>query len=218
MNADKKRSPILDPLARVSEVIFGLLMALSFTGSLSVATAGREDVRTMMYAAIGCNLAWGLVDAVMYVVTTLSARARNITLMTKVREATDPGEAHAYIADAMPGRLGDALGSAGLDELRQRIVALVDPPTRPYITKDDLLAAVGVFFLVVGITFPVVVPFIVIHDAQPALRVSNAIALIILYISGTYLARYVGFVRWRAGLVVSSLGAVLVLAIVALGG
>ena len=52
-----RRKRVLDPIERVSEVVFGVLMALSFTGALSVATAGREEVRTMMLTALGCNLA-----------------------------------------------------------------------------------------------------------------------------------------------------------------
>lgn len=40
-------------------------MVLTFTGTLSAATAGREDVRIMLLAAIGCNAAWGIVDGVM---------------------------------------------------------------------------------------------------------------------------------------------------------
>lgn len=60
----------------MSEVVFGVLMALSFTGALSVATAGREEVRTMMLTALGCNLAWGLTDAVMYLVGTVVERSR----------------------------------------------------------------------------------------------------------------------------------------------
>ena len=54
---NEKRERVLDPVHRVSEVIFGLLMALSFTGALSVATAGREEIRTVMFTALGCNLA-----------------------------------------------------------------------------------------------------------------------------------------------------------------
>jgi hypothetical protein len=65
----QKRTRVLDPIERVSEIIFGLIMALSFTGSVSAATAGREEIRTMMFAALGCNLAWGLVDGVMYLVS-----------------------------------------------------------------------------------------------------------------------------------------------------
>ena len=50
---------VLDPIDRVSEVLFGLIMVLTFTGSLSVAEAGRDDVRAMLIGALGCNLAWG---------------------------------------------------------------------------------------------------------------------------------------------------------------
>ncbi len=53
------REPVLNPVDRVSEMLFGLFMALSFTGAVSVADSGREDLRTMFIAALGCNLAWG---------------------------------------------------------------------------------------------------------------------------------------------------------------
>ena len=49
---------LLDPIDRNSEILFGLFMVLTFTGTLSVATAVRQDVRTMLIAAIGCNAAW----------------------------------------------------------------------------------------------------------------------------------------------------------------
>jgi hypothetical protein len=48
---------VLDPLERFSEIVFGLIMVLSFTCALSVAEAGREGVRAMFIGAIGCNLA-----------------------------------------------------------------------------------------------------------------------------------------------------------------
>jgi hypothetical protein len=49
----------LEPDERIAEVLFGLIMVLTFTGSLSVAEAGRDDVRTMLIGAPGCNLALG---------------------------------------------------------------------------------------------------------------------------------------------------------------
>ena len=57
---------VLDPYDRVSEVLFGLIMVLTFTGSLSIAEAGRDDVRTMLIGALGCNLVWGIIDGVFY--------------------------------------------------------------------------------------------------------------------------------------------------------
>jgi hypothetical protein len=56
---------LLDPTERLSEVLFGLIMVLTFTCSFSVATAGRADVKNMLIAALGCNLAWGIIDAVL---------------------------------------------------------------------------------------------------------------------------------------------------------
>ena len=66
----------LDPIDRLSEVLFGLIMVLTFTGSLSVVGAGREDVRTMLVGALGCNLAWGLIDAVFYLMGCLAEKER----------------------------------------------------------------------------------------------------------------------------------------------
>ena len=67
---------VLDPIDRVSEVLFGLIMVLTFTGSLSVADAGRDDVRTMLIGALGCNVAWGIIDAMLYLMGCLAERGR----------------------------------------------------------------------------------------------------------------------------------------------
>lgn len=53
----RSRGGLLDPIDRNAEILFGLFMVLTFTGTLSVASAGREEVRTMLLAAIGCNTA-----------------------------------------------------------------------------------------------------------------------------------------------------------------
>jgi VIT1/CCC1 family predicted Fe2+/Mn2+ transporter len=74
---ERERQRLLDPVDRISEILFGLIMAVTIVGSLSIATAGRNDVRTVLWGALGCNLAWGLVDAVMYLVRTATERTRN---------------------------------------------------------------------------------------------------------------------------------------------
>src|SRR6187431_2486015 len=72
---------VLSPVDRVSEMLFGLLMALTFTGAVSVAESGNAEIRTMFIAALGCNLAWGLVDAVMHLIRTVTERGRLISLV-----------------------------------------------------------------------------------------------------------------------------------------
>jgi hypothetical protein len=81
------RARLLDPVDRLSEILFGLIMAVTIVGSLSIATAGRNEVRAVMMAALGCNLAWGLVDAVMYLVRALTERNRNWVLAGRIAAA-----------------------------------------------------------------------------------------------------------------------------------
>ena len=217
-NADnEKPARVLDPIDRVSEVIFGLLMALTFTGSLSVATAGREDVRTMMITALGCNLAWGLADAVMYLVRTVTERTRNRTLLAQLRTA-DAAAGQQLVADALPGHLADAAGPELLEGMRRRLVELPPVPARSRLGARDFKGALGVFLLVVLATFPVVIPFLVFRETALALRVSNALSLAMLFIAGWALARHAGGSPWRGGLAMAVTGAVLIGAIIALGG
>src|SRR5215467_16297568 len=113
---------VLDPVDRVSEAMFGLLMAMTFVGSLSVATAGREEVRTMMITALGCNLAWGLADAVMYLVRTVTDRTRNRTLLARLRGGADAATGQALVAGALLPAIAAMAGSAELEGLRRRLV------------------------------------------------------------------------------------------------
>ncbi|MCI0506697.1 MAG: VIT1/CCC1 transporter family protein [Gammaproteobacteria bacterium] len=214
----EKRAPVLDPVERVSEIIFGLIMALSFTGTVSAATAGSEEIRTVMFAALGCNLAWGLVDGVMYLVSLMTERTRNITLLRRVRGAAAAPEAHAIIADAMPGRLGGIVSEKALEEIRLRITALPEPPARGRLGRDDFAGALGVFLIVVLSTFPVVLPFMLFAEVPLAMRVSNAVALVTLFACGFALGRYAGGIPWRSGFAMAAIGVVLVIATIALGG
>jgi hypothetical protein len=66
---------VLEPGERISEILFGLIMALTVTGTTSVVTADRFQIRTMLIAALGCNVAWGIIDAGMYLMARQSSEA-----------------------------------------------------------------------------------------------------------------------------------------------
>jgi VIT1/CCC1 family predicted Fe2+/Mn2+ transporter len=214
----QKRAPVLDPIDRVSEIIFGLIMALTITGSVSAATAGRDEIRTMMFSALGCNLAWGLVDAVMYLVGTLTERTRNLSLLHRVRSAATPRDAQAILADALAMRTSIALSADALEDMWKRFVALPEPPVRGHLKRDDYISALGVLLLVVLSTFPVVVPFMLIPETMLAMRVSNAVALVTLFVAGYILGHHVGGVPWRFGFGMAAIGMFLVAVTMALGG
>jgi len=212
------RERLLDPVERISEILFGLIMAVTVIGSLSIASGGQDKVREVLVGAIGCNLAWGLVDGVMYLVALMTERTRNFTLLRRVRSAATPHEAHAIIADVMPGRLGSVITAEVLEDIRQRLAALPEPPARGRLGRDDFVGALGVFLIVVLSTFPVVVPFMLFSEVTLAMRVSNAIALVTLFACGFTLGRYAGGIPWRSGFAMAAIGAVLVAATIALGG
>jgi hypothetical protein len=210
------RSNALDPIDRVSEIVFGVLMALTFTGTLSVATAGREEVRTMMLTALGCNLAWGLTDAVMSLVRAFTERRRNASLLQQLHAARDEREAHGLLLDSLPPLIAANMPADALQALHRRLMATPIPVASLH--SRDFGAALRIFGLVVLATFPVVVPFIFIAHAPTALRVSNLLALASLFISGAALGHYTSERPWLYGLAMMGIGVALVLIIIALGG
>lgn len=217
MADEKKRQRILDPTERFSEVLFGLIMVLTFTGSLSVATGGREEVRTMLISAIGCNLAWGIVDAGFYLMAIMGLRGQGLLTLKRLRKAGSE-EAHGMIRDALPPIVASAVCPEDLETMRQRLAALPDLPARPRLSRDDFLGAVAVFLFVFLSTFPVVIPFIFIRQPMLALRVSNAVALVMLFFCGYGLARFSGFRPWRTGFLMVGIGLVFVGLCISLGG
>lgn len=209
---------VLDPIDRVSEVLFGLIMVLTFTGSLSVAEAGREDVREMLIGALGCNIAWGIIDAMLYLMGVLAEKGRGLITLLAVRKATDPREAQRHIAEALPPVVASILEPAELESIRQRLARLPEPPAGARLAKDDWLGAIGVFVLVFLSTFPVAIPFIFMQEAGPALRLSNAIAIVMLFMLGWAFGRMTGRHPWLVGIAMVAIGAMLVGMTMALGG
>lgn len=218
MNLRLARNRVLDPLERFSEIVFGLIMVLSFTCALSVAEAGREDVREMFIGAIGCNLAWGIIDAAFYLIACLSEAGRNATLLRNVQRCDDAATAQRTIAEVLPEKVAEALEAADFERIHAHLRGEAAPPARPRFTAENWRGALGVFLLVFLSTFPVVVPFIFMHDAHLALRISNAIAIALLFGAGHLLARYAGLRRTFTGLAMVGIGSALVGLAIALGG
>jgi len=209
---------VLDPLERMSEVLFGIIMVLTFTGSLRVADAGREDLRAVLVGALGCNFAWGLVDAVMYLMAAFMTRARQRVAFARIRQTHDPDAAHRAVADLLPAGVSSALTSAEMELLRQRLSQQDVASADARFDRGDFLGAAIVFLLVFLSTFPVIVPLIVVREPRLALGLSNAVAVVMLFVLGRSIGRYAGRPGWRTGLGMVLIGLVLVGLTMALGG
>lgn len=209
---------VLSPVDRVSEMLFGLLMALTFTGAVSVAESGNAAIRTMFIAALGCNLAWGLADAVMHLIRTVTERGRLITLVRSVQSAPDEQAGRNLVEESLSRVAAGLVSPVEIEAVRARVVALRSMPARPRLGWRDLVMALQIFLIVVVSTFPVVLPFLLSQDVTFAQNVSRAIALAMLFLGGLALGRYAGYGSWRVGLIMAALGTALIAAINALGG
>jgi hypothetical protein len=208
----------LDPMERISEVLFALIMVLTFTCSFSVAGAGRKEVRELLIGAVGCNLAWGIIDAAFYLMGSFSMRGQGILKLRALGQAADSSEAHQIIANALPPVIASVLSSADLEKMREKLHRVEGLPASPYLRRDDWVGAATVFLIVILTTLPVLVPFALISTVKPALRVSNGIAIVMLYLTGYAFGRHSGHRPLRMGLSMVILGGVMVAITIFLGG
>jgi len=213
----EQKSPVLEPVDRMSEIIFGLLMALSFTGTMSASVTGGDQVGSVLLAALGCNIAWGIVDAVMFVLGSVIERVRNENVATSLRHLP-LSQAQQVLLQNMPPEARRIIGD---EEARILLTRIRQGPARlrsRIILADDLKAAGSIFVLVVLSTLPPSLPFLFVDDLFQAMRISNGIALVMLFLIGAQLGNYAGGRRWRMAFAMASIGAVLVAITIALGG
>jgi hypothetical protein len=218
IKTEKSSRRFLEPHERVSEVLFGLIMVLTFTGSLSVAETDRSEVRTMLIGALGCNFAWGVIDGILYLMGRLAEQGRGLRAWRAFKKAPNAAAAHQVIADLLPAKMAELLTPMEYEAMRQKLLQLPEPPARPSLRKGELLGALWVFLWVFATTFPVAIPFIFMHDVSRAMRVSNLIAIGLLFVTGYAFGRCSEYHPWRTGIAMVLLGCILVGLTIALGG
>src|SRR5215472_15805536 len=120
-NVTKSWKRVLNPPERISEVLFGLIMVLTYTCSISVVKAGHVEVRQMLLGALGFNVAWGIIDSVLYLMHWLGERGHNLATFRALRHASDPQEARRIIADWLPQLKVSVMRQEDFDSLHKRL-------------------------------------------------------------------------------------------------
>lgn len=211
----------LEPADRLNEVLFGLIMVLTFTLTAGIAIGdGPDAARELLIATIGCNLAWGVIDGAMYVMGSLMERSRREREIDRVRRAPDAATAFGVIARYMEGTLAEFETPKERERLFRTIreAARRAPPERMRLRLEDLQGGVASFFLVVLTTIPAALPFLFIEPAHRALRVSNFLMVGLLFLVGLQWGRFAYVNRWVAAFVFLAVGLALVGLAIALGG
>jgi hypothetical protein len=221
-----RRGPVihrfLDPGDALGEVMFGIIMTLTFTvGARFFLVAEEFDRNELIIGAIGCNIAWGIIDAVLFVVGTLFFRSQRARFYQALRAAPDEQAALAAVADQF-GLEDEPLAIPAEDraKLYQAILAVgrrANPaPIR--ITRDDLMSAFLVFVLVALTVIPCVIPFLIFEDESRAITISNTVQVALLFICGYRWGSYTAVTPWKVGFAVAILGLGMCMLTVVLGG
>jgi hypothetical protein len=211
----------LDPASRLGEVLFGLIMVLTVTLTAGLTAAdGRAGVRQLLFAAIGCNFAWGIIDAVMYLMNCVTVRSGKVRFIKDVQRASNVDAALVIVQNEIEPELQELLTSEDAEALSRSVlkhVAQVKVAERT-LTKDDFYGAVACFWLVFVSCFPAAIPFLIFSQPHFALRISNFLLIALLFLVGQKWAQYVGTNRLVAGLTMVAIGLLLVSVAILLGG
>lgn len=212
------RNAALDPANRIAEILFGLIMVLTFTSSMRATDVIRDDVREMLFGALGCNLAWGIIDAFMYLMGVAAERGREDLLIQKIKVSSIGPESRELLREVLPESFGESLTEVDLDRMHESISSRSILPRARLLMLSDLRAALTVFALVFVTTFPVTIPFMFVGDTWKALRLSNFIALLLLIGLGSKLGKYSGRSPRYCGIGMALIGILLVAIAVSFGG
>jgi hypothetical protein len=211
----------LEPADRLNEILFGLIMVLTFTLTAGLTVEdGPDAAHTLLLATLGCNLAWGIIDGAMYLMATLLDRSRRARTIAKVKAAPDEAAAFAEIELAIAGPLTELATDDERSRLYRTIYDVVRraPQARARLNKEDLYGAVASGVLVVLSTVPAAIPFYFIDEPWRALRVSNFLLVGLLFVVGHQWGKEAHTNPWRAGAAFLAAGLALVATAIALGG
>jgi VIT1/CCC1 family predicted Fe2+/Mn2+ transporter len=173
-----------------------------------------------LIATIGCNVAWGIIDAALYVSGKLFERARLARVGARIRSATSEEAATQILEAELDEILGMTVDRSEREELERRMARFVraSQPRPRGLIRADLYGAIASFWLVFFGSIPAAVPFLFLEDPWIALRVSNAILILSLFVIGYRWAAYTLLRPWATGLVFMVGGVALVLIAISLGG
>jgi VIT1/CCC1 family predicted Fe2+/Mn2+ transporter len=210
----------LDPIDRLSETLFALMIILSFilairvslhTGELHAPVSAayvNELVITMLTAIVG----WGAIDGVMYALFSVFDRGEKQRLLERVQTATTPAEGIEAIAEKLDPILEPITGAGQRQLLYEDVLAhLSDSQPKPVgIKRDDVAGAVGCVLVAVISVLPSLAPFVLLQDHfMLALRLSTLVSFGMLFAAGWSYGRYSRMHPWKTGLALLAAGAIL---------
>lgn len=218
---------LLDPIDRLAETIYSILILLTFTLAFRIIKlepgdiVSAEYVNELLVAALLAILAWGVIDGIVYVLTEVLERGEKHRVLWYIQAADTEEEAIAAVDDELGFVLEPITGEA---QRRMLYVDVVDhlresEPQPVKLKREDLTGALACVFVAVVVVLPSLIPFVLLrHDYALAIRVSNVISFAMLFYAGYEWGKYTNTSPWKTGLILVGVGVLLVAIAIPLGG
>lgn len=223
------RAQLVDPIDRQVEAIYSILLVLTFT--LAVNAFDGEGafaehlaagwISQLFLAAMGCAVAWGLIDGAMHVVSSQFERGEQRRLLRELRSQPDDAAGRAVVARELEDLYPALADLPEREQIYQTIFRHLaerqaDPPL---VRREDLAGGAAIALVAIAAALPVALPLVLLPNSPlVALRLSNLIACGLLFWLGYSWARYAGGRPWRTGLSLLVFGLAMVAIAIPLGG
>jgi VIT1/CCC1 family predicted Fe2+/Mn2+ transporter len=219
----------LDPIDRLSETIFAILIVLLFTVGFRIYMLGNDPshavsadfLTELLIAAFGAAVAWGMVDGLFYALFSMFGRGEKHRLLMRIQTATTEEEGIEAIAE----ELDFILEPIAPLEKRQLLYAdvlehLHDSDPQPVTLKrEDVTGALACVLVAIVAVLPSLTPLLLLRNyGVLALRVSNVVSFGVLFYSGYQWGKYSGSNPWKIGLLLVAFSAIIVLVAIPFGG
>jgi VIT1/CCC1 family predicted Fe2+/Mn2+ transporter len=223
----KRPIDYLFPHEWLLEIIYGLIIALAITNAVrAIAGPGTIDIDLMAETALGAGIAWGIIDAILYILIVVYEKNRYARISSMLKGTSDDREALGIIQedleDSIVGTVDaedqEAVYKLVLDSQRRSGYASNGRAKTIKIMREDLFGATQVFLAMLAATLVVVLPLWLIEPPTTAVLVSNAVALVSLFMVGYAWARHTNIPRTRFGLILVVIGAAIIGITLVLGG
>jgi VIT1/CCC1 family predicted Fe2+/Mn2+ transporter len=209
----------LDPAGRLSEILFGVIMALGFTGAVRL---GQEepDNRALFLGILGCNIAWGIVDAIMYVLGAMYDRGRRARVVRGVLEAPSEDEAMRRVGEELDDRLAPLTTAEERRQVYRWVIEIARRGAREPVRlrREDLLGGAAAGAVVVLATLPIVAPYLLFRDPHLAVRLSHLTGVTLLFLLGMAWGKTAGGSPFWIGAGMALVGMALAGVTILLGG
>lgn len=219
----------LYPIDSFAETFFSILIVLIFTLAYRIfaVTSTTSSITTaytsskILIAILGAVAAWGFIDGVIYAVLSIFEREEQSRFLKDAWAATSEKERISTIGEEFDDIFEPITDDAQREHLYLAISQALIPAhvEKIGLKREDVLAGVAHVFVAISAVIPSLIPFILFYNnTLLAIRLSNLISFVMLFITGYRWGKYTRVNPLRTGLIIVSIAILLALFAIPLGG